>query len=258
MIDELDPRSRALLDEEAGLDEPTAAELEATRASVFANLGLPLPPLTPTAPPREPQAPPPPASSGVAMSGTAKAIVGLFAAATIATVAVVTWPSARPAPPSRVATPAAVPAPTRVTTPEAPTPVAAPQVAVTPPPIDAPRPTVTRPPVNATEIEPEAPPRIDTPEPTPEDLLAEQSMLVAAAEAQLRAGHASEALSLFDRSLARHPTGTLRLESLSGRIAALCRLGRTDEGRAELTRFLASYPRSPSAPRLRSACGVEE
>lgn len=82
-------------------------------------------------------------------------------------------------------------------------------------------------------------------------------MLVAAGEAQLRAGHAAEALTLFDRALARHPRGALRVEALAGRALALCRAGRMDAGQLEAERFLTSYPRSPSAPRIRAACQVE-
>lgn len=92
-------------------------------------------------------------------------------------------------------------------------------------------------------------------EPAP-DPLSEESMLVAAGEAQLRAGQAANALTLFDRALARHPRGTLRVEALAGRALALCRSGRMDAGVREAERFLAAYPRSPSAPRIREACGV--
>lgn len=115
------------------------------------------------------------------------------------------------------------------------------------------------------EVTPELPVQIEAPTP-PEptsatdelapDPLSEESMLVAAGEAQLRAGQAANALTLFDRALARHPRGTLRVEALAGRALALCRSGRTDAGQREAERFLASYPRSPSAPRIREACGV--
>jgi hypothetical protein len=88
------------------------------------------------------------------------------------------------------------------------------------------------------------------------DPLSEESMLVAAGEAQLRAGHAANALTLFERALARHPRGTLRVEALAGRALALCRAGRTEAGQREAARFLSAYPRSPSAPRIREACGV--
>jgi len=88
------------------------------------------------------------------------------------------------------------------------------------------------------------------------DPLSEESMLVAAGEAQLRAGHATNALTLFERALARHPRGTLRVEALAGRALALCRAGRADAGQREAARFLAAYPRSPSAPRIREACGL--
>ncbi|MCB9629525.1 MAG: hypothetical protein H6725_19325 [Sandaracinaceae bacterium] len=114
------------------------------------------------------------------------------------------------------------------------------------PPLTTPEPAVV--------VAPTAPPEDPA---AAADPMSEESMLVAAGEAQLRAGHAAEALTLFDRALARHPRGALRVEALAGRALALCRAGRMDAGQLEAERFLTSYPRSPSAPRIRAACQVE-
>lgn len=256
---ELGPESRRLIDEERLLDEPTPDELESRRRAVFASLGLPLPTVPEaTVPPELPIANEAASAAGTGAGAGTKLAIALG----IATISTIGYLALRP--PDHADSP---------TTPVASSPsvdsviVAPPAVPESPslppsePPVVAPQP-VRR---EVRAIEPE---RVDPsvvaienhetpPEPLGSDSLSEESMLVAAAEAQLRAGHGSEALSLFDRALARHPTGSLRAEAISGRVASLCRLGRTEEGRRELERFLASYPRSPSAPRLRTACGVE-
>lgn len=237
-MSELSDEARALLAREAPLDEPTAAELERGRAQIFASLGIPLPP-APSDVPAEPShaetAGVPNASGfGLGMKLAAVSLaVGLVAAGVVMF--------------DRRATPVP-PDPSVAATPPSTMPATAstPQADVLP---EAPREADTiAPPPNNTPVRPV---------PAARDALATESMLVAAAEAQLRAGHASEALSLFDRYLTEHPRGALRHESLAGRIASLCRLGRLDAGRAELARFSERFPRSPSLPRLGTACGVE-
>lgn len=260
-MSELSEEARALLAREAPLDEPTPSELEHGRAQIFATLGLPLPQVsappvdgeavhtatnaggTPNAVSTEVSTATSPSGAGLGLS-TKLAIATLLVGTAVGVVAYRAMRAETPVPP-----PADVAAP-----PVAPTP---PQP-IEPPPVVAPDPndTATPPSVEPT-VQPTLPrPRV--PEaPEPNDALASESMLIAAAEAQLRAGHAAEALSLYDRYLREHPSGALRHESVTGRIAALCRLGRIDAGRAELERFAAQSPRSPSLPRLRAACGVD-
>jgi outer membrane protein assembly factor BamD (BamD/ComL family) len=70
----------------------------------------------------------------------------------------------------------------------------------------------------------------------------------------LRDGRAEEALRLLaeqDKTFAR---GALHEERAAARVLALCSAGRTAEGRAARDRFLATYPRSPAADRVRSSC----
>jgi len=42
----------------------------------------------------------------------------------------------------------------------------------------------------------------------------------------------------------------------STRVLALCAAGKTSDARAAAQDFLAKYPRSPSAPRIRASCGA--
>lgn len=244
-MSELSDEARALLAREAPLDEPTAVELERGRARIFASLGLPLPDATvvtlpETATPDAPTV----ARNGVGGSGLGMKLAAVTLAAGLAVVGVVTMRG------PQTSTPARPPAQPETNTPSAPRVArATPEPDVLP---EAPREAETTMPADTTASRPATSSRE-----TERDALATESMLVAAAEAQLRAGHASEALSLFDRYLSEHPRGALRHESLAGRIASLCRLGRLDAGRAELARFAERFPRSPSLPRLESACGVE-
>lgn len=243
-MSELSDEARALLAREAPLDEPTAAELERGRAQVFASLGLPLP-AAPSSVPAEPSTPEVASAAGAGGSalGVKLAAVSLAVGLAIAGVVVIARRPTTEHPHVNVA-----PSPTTT----------APLPAPVPPPLADVLPETQReadaltPPADSAAARPVPPGRE-----TQRDALATESMLVAAAEAQLRAGHASEALSLFDRYLAEHPRGALRHESMAGRIASLCRLGRLDAGRAELARFSERFPRSPSLPRLGTACGVE-
>ncbi|MCB9659944.1 MAG: hypothetical protein H6726_20005 [Sandaracinaceae bacterium] len=292
---ELSDESRALLDLEAGLDEPTGDELDARRLAVFAALGVPAPTIPgPSAPnagetASVPNPEPTPTTSAGAPTGMSvglKLALGLVTAAVLGTLGVLVVGDPAPddlgGPATSVGDVPLMPPPEAgpmdagegandvvepPTAPADPSPLEPAAPAVDVPVVPAPRPRPrdaegSNAPAEATSTgtsEP-APPAVADPtptEPAPGDPLSEESMLVAAGSAQLRAGHATEALSLFERALARHPSGALRVEALAGRALALCRAGRMEAGQREAERFLASYPRSPSAPRIRSACRVE-
>jgi hypothetical protein len=93
-------------------------------------------------------------------------------------------------------------------------------------------------------------------EPNPADLEAEMR-LIRGADAALRAGRASEALTLLAQHQAEHPHASLAHEREGLRAIANCQLGAPGStGAAE--RFLSRAPRSPLAPRLRSACRIGE
>jgi hypothetical protein len=94
------------------------------------------------------------------------------------------------------------------------------------------------------------------PEPTPADLEAEMK-LIRGADAALRAGRSSEALSLLARHQSEHPRASLAHEREGLRAIAQCQVG-AGGSRDAAERFISRSPRSPLAARLRSACKISE
>jgi hypothetical protein len=72
--------------------------------------------------------------------------------------------------------------------------------------------------------------------------------------ADLRDGRADRALASLDAQIARFPEGVLAEERSEARIMALCAVDRTGEAREAAARFLAEYPRSVLAGRVRASC----
>jgi hypothetical protein len=102
-------------------------------------------------------------------------------------------------------------------------------------------------------------PETDKPEKAelnPADLEAEMK-LIRGADSALRAGRASEALSLLAEHQAEHPHASLAHEREGLRAIANCQLG-IGGATAAAERFLSRSPHSPLAPRLRSACHIGE
>lgn len=91
-------------------------------------------------------------------------------------------------------------------------------------------------------------------EPTPADLEAEMR-LIRGADAALRAGRASEALSLLAQHQAEHPKASLAHEREGLRAIANCQMGASGSN-AVAQRFIERSPHSPLAPRLKSACRI--
>jgi hypothetical protein len=101
------------------------------------------------------------------------------------------------------------------------------------------------------------PEKVETkPEQTAADLEAEMK-LIRGADAALRAGRASEALSLLAKHQAEHPRASLAHEREGLRAIAQCQVG-AGGATAVAERFIARSPRSPLAPRLKSACKLAE
>lgn len=93
-------------------------------------------------------------------------------------------------------------------------------------------------------------------EQTAADLDAEMK-LIRGADSALRAGRSSEALSLLAQHQAEHPRASLAQEREGLRAIAQCQVG--GAGAAAIAeRFIARAPRSPLAPRLRSACKLTD
>ena len=90
--------------------------------------------------------------------------------------------------------------------------------------------------------------------PSASSLEAETAVLEKA-QAELREGHPDRALAALDEQDAELKHGVLGEERRAARILALCAAGRTAEAKTEAQRFLAEWPRSPMAARVRSSCG---
>lgn len=89
----------------------------------------------------------------------------------------------------------------------------------------------------------------------PVDSLQDEAKLLAAAHAELSRGNAGAALAILDQHAARYPRGTLAPERRATRAMALCKAGRTDEGRRELAVLYGADSKSPMAQKIDRACG---
>jgi hypothetical protein len=90
----------------------------------------------------------------------------------------------------------------------------------------------------------------------PADRLAEEMALLAASNAELRAGGAGRALALLNDYDRRYPGGVLREEVLATRVIARCLMGPAPDlaSTRAAAAFLARHATSPLAPRVRSSC----
>jgi hypothetical protein len=142
-----------------------------------------------------------------------------------------------------------------------PAPVEQPALAAAPAPAVAPVivPTVAPPPPPAAGPVRHAPPRharVAARAEASTDRLAEETALLASANAQLRAGDSRRALNLLDDYDHRYPGGVLREEVLATRVIARCQIGLAPDtaSRRAADRFLRQHPTSPLASRVRSSC----
>jgi hypothetical protein len=92
-----------------------------------------------------------------------------------------------------------------------------------------------------------------TPAPTA-NTLGDELALITAARAALAGGRAADALASLDRYGQRFSRGMLRPESLAARVDALCALGERERARAVAAAFVAEFPSSALAARVRNAC----
>jgi hypothetical protein len=122
-----------------------------------------------------------------------------------------------------------------------------------PPPAAAPHATA------ATPTGPRAPgpalPHTST-QPAPLADLEAETALVADAQAAIRRGDFATALAKLDAHATSFPNGVLTEERLAARVVALCGLDREYDAKALARSFLARYPTSPLASRVRSSCAA--
>lgn len=90
--------------------------------------------------------------------------------------------------------------------------------------------------------------------PAQESTLEKELVLLRRAKAALDRGDPGEALALLDRHEKTYPNGILAEERGATRVLALCSAGRTREAKTSASDFLAKYPHSPSAVRVRGSC----
>jgi hypothetical protein len=103
--------------------------------------------------------------------------------------------------------------------------------------------------VNPTESAPTPP----TAAPTTLDA---ETQLVRAGVGALHAGDPAGALAAFDQHARLYPSGFLAEERSGERVLALCDLGRAADASEAARAFLAVYPRSPLAARVRGSCAA--
>jgi len=234
---ELTPEAQNLVDAARGGDDPSPAARARVRAALLAQIGAAPRPTSPRA-------------------GHTGLIVGV---ATVATIGIVVgaWLMLRdrnPAPPPAPSIAAPAPAPVITSLPPEPAPSPSPP----PPPSPSPSPSPPPPPPPSPSPSP-SPPRRPSPPPasasapTADSIRAERALL-AAANAALRDGDPAAALATLATHASRFPHGVLVEERNATRVLALCAAGRTADAEAARTDFLARWPRSVHAARVRTAC----
>jgi hypothetical protein len=82
--------------------------------------------------------------------------------------------------------------------------------------------------------------------------------LLEGADAELRRGDAEAALAQLAEHAAKYPQGALADEREGIRAIALCRAGRSSEGKPLAERFLSATRKSSLATRVRTACAIEK
>jgi hypothetical protein len=96
-----------------------------------------------------------------------------------------------------------------------------------------------------------APAQVEAP-----DFFQEERQLINSADTALRGGRNGQALSLLAEHAARYPNGALAQEREGLRLIARCQGGAKQSTQAAAESFIERAPRSPVAPRVRSACGI--
>lgn len=152
----------------------------------------------------------------------------------------------------RAMTPAPVVAPSVTTAPAIaapPAPVVVPAAPALAPAIEPPAPAAR--PAHRARVAPAAHTEAAV---APVNHLAEETALLASANAELRRGDAGRALALLDDYDRRYPAGVLREEVLATRVIARCQQSPDRAARRAAEAFLARHPASPLASRVRTSC----
>jgi hypothetical protein len=248
-MDDLSPGARSLLQQADTYDDPSPEDAARVRRAVLARVGaIGVTAAVVTAGSTQ-------AKAASVMSIAAKLTAAL--AVTAGGVAA-TWSYANH---NREVAPVSAPAPMKEKAPRAvaAAPLAAPEAPIVTPDVleeEAPSVKSPRPLPRGSRAEATEKPEPTKVEPTPADLEAEMK-LIRGADSALRAGRATEALALLARHQTEHPRASLAHEREGLRAIAACQLGASGST-ATAQRFIERSPRSPLAPRLRSACRINE
>ena len=96
----------------------------------------------------------------------------------------------------------------------------------------------------------------NTPKEHTQDQVKAEMALLGRAQGALQAGDPARALRLLRRHAKDFPKGYLVEERVLQRAVALCKLGRPEDARAAVRKFLRKYPSSPMASHARSICNA--
>ena len=95
------------------------------------------------------------------------------------------------------------------------------------------------------------PPLVDT------DLLAKEAELIARIKSAMVAGKHTRALELIRQHRKEFATGVMTEDRHAFEAVSLCALGKHEKGQAVGRKFLAAFPSSTHAPRVRAECGLD-
>jgi len=254
-MDELSPRTRALLDAARSFDEPTDADAERVRSAVLFRVAGMAAAGTVAVTAAKSSA----AASAVplvAATTSTSTVVGgsLIGGAAIKLGAAVLVAGALASGAFVALRPHAKPP--VVQAPVAAAVVTAPRVAeVAPAPVD-PAPAAVN--VDDLPSDDAKPSTLHTPPHVRAANLEGEMKLLRQADSALRRGDSAAALVALNQHAALYPTGVLSQEREGVRAIALCSGGNTSQGRSAAQRFLSHAAKSPLASRIRSACSLTE
>lgn len=252
-MDDLSPKTRALLDAARSFDDPTDEDRDRVRNAVFLRVGSLAAAGTvaiTAAKTSSAAASAAPLIANTLTSTTtifgglaAKVGVAVVVAGAMASGAYVAFRPSHPAP-----------APVAVVAANAPAPQAPPPAA----PVAAPAATTEEPAaVDANDLP------VDDAKPAAPHAshahvasLEGEMKLLRTADAALRRGDSAAALSALNQEAAQYPHGALSQEREGMRVIALCSGGNVSQGQSAAQRFLSHAAKSPLASRIRSACSL--
>ncbi|HEX3776282.1 MAG TPA: hypothetical protein VHV51_17540 [Polyangiaceae bacterium] len=254
-MDDLNPRTRALLDAARGFDDPTNEDQERVHSAVLLRIGgaaaIGTAAITAAKTSSAAASAAPLIASGVTTTTIFSGLVAKVGVAVVLAGAVASGAYVALRPAHRIEAPVVAIAPTANPIAE----VAPPAPAAAPAPAADPEPAA----VDANDLP------TDDAKPSPSrsarahsPSLEGEMKLLRSADAALRRGDSASALAALNRHAQLYPSGELSQEREGMRAIALCAGGNLSQGQSSAQRFLAHAAKSPLASRIRSACSLGE